>query len=129
MLAHEGVAKYRVEAVVLPARVRHHPIEVVERARDQQIRVALRLREGIVDRRMVLAIDMRDDRPAVADHLAVVDDVGQLPARRRRGIEDVLVLERHAGELEEGIDLQPIAVVVGDTEEGRVGVQGEHGRL
>jgi hypothetical protein len=70
-----------------------------------------------------------DDRLAVADRLVVVDDVRKLTTRSGRGIEDVLVFERHAGELEEGVDLQPVAVVVGDTEQGRVRVQGEHGSL
>ncbi len=51
--------------------------------------------------------------------LAVIDDVGQLTARRRGGVENMLVRERHAGQLQEGEDLEAIAVVVGDAEQGR----------
>ena len=68
----------------------------------------------------LLADEMSDDRLAVADRFAVVNDVGKLPARRRRGVEDVLVDERHASKFEKGVDLQSVAVVVGDAEEGGV---------
>ena len=68
-------------------------------------------------------VDVGDDRVAVADRLAIVNDVGKLPARGGRGIEDVLVSERHAGEFEEGVDLQSIAVVVGDAEKGGVRIR------
>ena len=77
--------------------------------------------------RRVLADHIGDDGLAVADRVAAVDDVGKLAARRLRGVEDVLVRERHAGELEEGIDLEPVAVVVGDAEQGGIGVEAEHG--
>ena len=53
-----------------------------------------------------------------ADRLAVVNDVGKLPARCGRDVEYVFVDERHNSELEEGVDLQPVAVVVGDAEKG-----------
>ena len=82
--------------------------------------------ERRVDGQALFAIEVGDDRLAVADRLAIVNDVGKLPARRRRGVEDVLVNERHAREFEEGVDLEPIAVVVGDAEKGGVGVKGEH---
>jgi hypothetical protein len=52
---------------------------------------------------------------------AVVDDARKLGARRGRGMEDVLVREGHAGQPEEGEDLEAIAVVVGDAEEGESG--------
>ena len=77
-------------------------------------------------RQAVFSGEIVEDGPAVADGVVAVDDVGQLPARRLRGVEDVLVGERHAGELEEGIDLQAIAVVVGDAEQRRIGIEREH---
>ena len=70
---------------------------------------------------------MGDDGLAVADGFAVVDDIGQLPARRLRRIENMLVRERHAGEPQEGEDLQPVTVVVGDAEQFGIGVEREHG--
>ena len=48
--------------------------------------------------RRFLADEVGDDRLAVADRLTIVNDVGKLPTRRRRGVEDVLVNERHARE-------------------------------
>jgi hypothetical protein len=47
-----------------------------------------------------------------ADRLAVVNDVGKLPGWCGRDVEYVFVDERHNSELEEGVDLQPIAGVV-----------------
>src|SRR5689334_22136742 len=70
---------------------------------------------------------MRDDGLGIADGLAILDDVRQLLARRGRGVEQVLVHKRHAGELEEGKDLQPVAIVVGNAEQRRIGVECEHG--
>src|SRR6185312_11608696 len=81
-----------------------------------------------VDRQPVFAGQMRDDGLAVADGLALVDEIGQLSARRRRRIENVLMHEGKAGETQEREDLQPIAVVVGDTEEHRIAVQRDHDR-
>ena len=74
----------------------------------------------------VFGDEMGDDGFAVADRFAVVDNVGKLPPRRRRCVEDVLVGERHAGEPHEGEDLEPVAVVVGDAEQRRVGIEGDH---
>ena len=71
-----------------------------------------------------LADETGEDGFAVADRFAVVDKVGKLPPRRRRCVEDVLVGERHAGEPHEGEDLEPVAVVVGDAEQRRVGKRG-----
>ena len=70
---------------------------------------------------------MRDDDLAVADRLAVIDNVGQLPARRARSVENVLVRERHAGEPHEGKYLQPIAIIIGDAEQLGVRIERDHG--
>jgi len=43
---------------------------------------ALRRLQCGVDGEAIFSYQMRDDGLAVADRLAVVDDVGQLPARR-----------------------------------------------
>ncbi len=59
--------------------------------------VALRGGQRGIDRQTVFAGQMRDDRATVADGLAVVDDVGKLPARRARGIEYMMMRERQAG--------------------------------
>ena len=71
---------------------------------------------------------MCDDGLAVADRLAIVLDIGKLRARRGRGIEDMFMPERHAGDLEEGEHLQAVGIVVGDAEQGGVGIEGEHCR-
>jgi dihydroxyacetone kinase len=80
----------------------------------------------LVDRQPVLSDEVGDDGIAVADGLAVVDDVGQLAARRRRGVKDVLVPEGNAGEAQEREHLEAIAVVVRDAEQLGIGVEGEH---
>jgi len=77
---------------------------------------ALRRRERRVDRQAIFSGQMGDDGFAVADGLAVIDDIGQLPARRGGSVEDMLMDERHSHQLEEGKHLQPVAVVVGDAE-------------
>ena len=48
--------------------------------------------------RRCLRDQVSDDGLAVADYLAVVDDVGKLAARRFRHVEDVIVLEWNARE-------------------------------
>jgi len=58
--------------------------------------MALRGAESVIDGEPVAADQMGDDRVAVADLFAVVDDIGKLPARRLRGVEDVLMDERQA---------------------------------
>ena len=68
--------------------------------------------EPVVDRQPILGDEAGDDGIAVADRLAVVDEVGKLPAWRCRRVENVLVLERHAGESQEREHLEAIAVVV-----------------
>ena len=55
-----------------------------------------------------------------ADLLRVIDDVGQLAAGCCRSIEDVLLCEGHAGQSEERIYFEAVAVVVGDAREFRV---------
>ena len=99
VLAEQRGAEQRPESLVLPARIRHDPVEVVEHARDQMIGITLRAGQPSVDRQPVLGGDVGDDGVAVADRLARVDDIGQLAARRRRRVENVLMPERHAGEL------------------------------
>ena len=79
MLAAERVAESRPELLVLPARIGHDPIEIVEHARDHEIGVTLRGGQPVVDGEVVFAREVRDDRVAVADRLAVVDDKGSWP--------------------------------------------------
>ena len=55
-----------------------------------------------------------------------VDDIRQLSARRLRRIENVFVPERHAGELQKSEHLQTVAIVVGDAEQRRIGIEREH---
>src|SRR5262249_17336094 len=69
-----------------------------------------------------------NDRVAVANGLVVVDDVGELAARRLARIEDMLVPERHFGELQERKDLQAVRVVVREAEQFWIGIEGEHAR-
>jgi hypothetical protein len=126
MLAHEGAAEGRIVALVFPARIRHHPIEIVEQPCDEEIEIALARAERRIERQLVLLREMGVDGLAVADSLAIVDDIGQLPARRRRGIEDMLMREGQPREAHEGEHLQPIAVVVGDAEERRIGIERDH---
>jgi hypothetical protein len=90
------------------------------------VRVALRDGQGVIDRQPVLTDEMRDDGLAIANNLAVVVDVGKLSARRVRCVEDVLMRERNLGELEEGVNLEPVAVVIGDAAECGPGVEREH---
>src|SRR5580658_3943553 len=71
---------------------------------------------------------MGNDGLAVAGRIAVIDDVGKLPTRRRRCVENVLMHERQAHEPHESKDLQPVAVVVGYAEKSRVRVKRDHKR-
>ena len=129
MLALERIAERVPVAFILPARIRHHPIEVVEHARDQQVFGALRGRQRRIDGQSVFLADILKDGLAVADRVAAVDDIGKLAARRFRGVEDMLVLERHACKLQECEYLQAVAVVVGDAEQRGVGVKRQHAKL
>src|SRR5262249_3664613 len=54
MRAHQRVGEQRPEPLVLPARVRHHPIEVVEHAGDQVVSFA-----AIVSRYLAMRWAMR----------------------------------------------------------------------
>jgi hypothetical protein len=71
---------------------------------------------------------MGNDGLAVAERIAVIDDVGKLPTRRRRCVENVFMHERQANESHESKDLQPVAVVVGYAEKSRVRVKRDHER-
>jgi len=126
MLPHQRVPEQRPEPLVLPARVGHHPIEVVQHAGEEMVDIAFRAGQFRVDRQPVLRDEMGDDGITVANRLSPIDDVGQLAARRRRGVENVLVPERDAGKPQEREHLQAITVVVRNAEEFGVGVEGEH---
>ena len=84
MLPQQRVPEQRPEPLVLPARVRHHPIEVVEHAGDQMVGIALGAGQRLVDRQPVLSDEVGDDGVTVADRLSVIDDVGNWP----RGAEE-----------------------------------------
>ena len=45
----QRVAERRPVALILPARIGHHPIEIIEHARDEQAQVALRRRQRRID--------------------------------------------------------------------------------
>ena len=89
-------------------------------------RVTLRAGQTIINGKVIFANKTRNDGVAVADRLSIVNDVGKLPAGRGRGIEDVLMGEWHAGQFEEGVHFEAVAVVIGDTKKLRVGVQSKH---
>src|SRR5271155_4293395 len=91
------------------------------------VHVALCGGKPVIDGQTVFADEVRDDRVAVADRLAVVDDVGKLPARGGRGVEDVLMGEWHASQFEESEYFEAVAVVVGDAEKLRVGIKRDQG--
>jgi hypothetical protein len=61
--------------------------------------------ESGVDQQAVLGDDMGDDSVAVADRLTIVDDIGQLPARCGRCIENVLLPEHYPVKPQEREDL------------------------
>ena len=82
MLAHQRVAEQRPVPLILPARIRHYPIEVVEHARDQQVGGPLRRRQRGVDGQPVFFGEIRKNSLAVADRMLAVHDVGKLAARR-----------------------------------------------
>src|SRR6516164_8399160 len=65
---------------------------------------------------------------AVANGVVLVDDVRQLAARCLRGVDNMLVTERHSIELQEGEYLQPVAVVIGDAEQWGIGIECKHGK-
>lgn len=74
-----------------------------------------------------MGLEIGEDHVAVADDRIAIDDIGELTARCRSGIEDMLMDESEAGELQEGEDFQAIAVIVGDAEKLRIGIERDHG--
>jgi len=70
---------------------------------------------------------MRDDRITVADRLAIVDEIGKLPAWCGRGVKDMLMSERHSGQFEERKHLEAVAVVVGHAEKFGIRIKRDHG--
>src|SRR5215469_12494714 len=127
VLAHERRTKRRPVTLVLPARIRHHPVEIIEQTGNKEVHVALARAQRRIDLQPVFADQMGDDGLAVADGLAVVDDIGKLPARRSRRVEKVLMYERQSDESQERKDLQPVTVVVGHAKERRIGIESDHG--
>ncbi len=91
MGSQDFVPEERPEFRIAPARIRHDPIEVIEHPSDQMIGIALLGRQRIIDRQTIFSDQMRHDRIAVADSLSAIDDVGQLAARRRLRIENMLM--------------------------------------
>ena len=115
MLPTKRVAKGRPELLILPARVGHDPIDVIEHAADQMRGIMLRSAEPGIDSQSIAADEVREYRVAVPERFAIIDDVRKLLSRRLRRVEGV-VNERHAGQLEERKYLEAVAVVVGDPE-------------
>ena len=126
MRAQDGVPEQRPESVVLPARIRHHPIQVVEHPPDQQVGVALRWCLGVINRKRVARFQVHDDRIAVADDLIAILKIGQLPAWRARRVEDVLMAEIQPAQPHEREHLQAKRIVVGEAEQLRIGEQRQH---
>ena len=116
MLPQERIVKRLPVPIILPARIRHHPVQVVEHPRNKKIGYSLCRCQRRIDRHAIFLRDVGKDGFAVADRVVAIDDVRQLVARSRRGVKNMYVLEGHAGELEECENLQAIAVVVCDTE-------------
>ncbi len=77
--------------------------------------------ERLVDRQRVSFDQVRDYSVAVAERDVAVGDVGELRAGRVRRVEDVLMPERQADELQEGAGLQAVRIVVRQTEQLGIG--------
>lgn len=71
------------------------------------MRIALRIRQARIDGEPIARDEMRDDGVAVAYLLVVIEKIGQLPARRLRGVDNVLVPEWQATEFEEAYIFSP----------------------
>jgi len=69
---------------------------------------------------------MSDDGVAVADRLALVDDMGKLTPRRTGCIEKMLMNEGKTDEFQKGKNLQAVAVVVGHAKQARIRVERDH---
>src|SRR4051812_12244663 len=82
-----------------------------------------------IDRQSTLGYQIINDCFAVADDLTVIDYVRKLGTRRTRCIEDMLMNERELGQSEERKHFQTITVVIGDSTQFRVRIQGEHCRI
>ena len=67
----------------------------------------LQSRQGTVDREMILLDEMSDDRVAVADMLAVVDDIGQLAARGGFRVENMLMPGSQVAQLQKAKTFSP----------------------
>ena len=126
MRLQKRVAKQWPEAIIAPARIGHHPIEIVEHAPDQQVRVPLRRGQAVIDFEAIFPDEMGDDGVAVADMGAVIHNVRELAARRILCVEDVLMPERQIAQLEEGKYFQAVRIVVGDPEQLRIRIQRNH---
>jgi hypothetical protein len=70
---------------------------------------------------MMLLDEMSDDCIAVADMLALIEDIGQLAARGGFRVENVLMMESQVAKLEERENLKPIRIIVRDAEQLGVG--------
>ena len=125
MLPAKRITKGRPELLILPARVGHDPVEVIEHAADEMRAIVLRSSQPGIDGQAVAADEVRDDRVAVPERFAIIDDVRQLLSRCMRCVKGMPMNERHAGQLEERKHLEAVAVIVGDPEEPGIGVKGQ----
>jgi hypothetical protein len=87
------------------------------------------MRERVVDGRRVFLLQMRDDRIAVADGPLFIDEIRQLRARCRFGIENMPVLERQPAQPQKREDLLSIGVVVFDAIQAGVRIERDHEAL
>jgi hypothetical protein len=122
MGAQNRISEQRPIAIILPARVGHDPVEVVEHSPDQKVGIALVRRQCVVDGEGVTRNQVADDRVAISDGRLAVYQMRKLTARRLRRVEDVQMAKDQAAQLEEGINLQPERVVVRDAEQLGVGI-------
>ena len=70
MFRDERVSECSPVALVLPTRIRHNPIKVIEHTGDEKACVPLRRAQRSVDSQAVFADEMGDNGFAVADRLA-----------------------------------------------------------
>src|SRR3954469_7817417 len=104
----KGIPEPRPEARVLPARVRHDPIQVIERPPDKQVRVALACGQAVIKGQAIAPDQVGDDEVAVPDWLSVIHKIGQLSTRSIRCVEDVLVPKGEATQLQKSKDLEAV---------------------
>src|ERR1700727_518585 len=91
MLAEKCRLEQWPEAFVLPARIGHDPVEIVEQAREKDVKPTLTGGQRRIDRQMIFADQIGDNALTVANDGAVIYDVGELAAGRRRRIENMLM--------------------------------------